>query len=167
VGAADVVIRWPNDLLWRGRKLGGILAEMRGTPDRGGDLVIGIGINVAEDPDRPSDLRPPPVSLAEAAGGAAPEREVLAALLLRELAGLSRALEHGDWRTVARRWEELAPAAHGRRVRIVERATGAAWEGTTCGLAGDGALRVRRADGRVEPVRSVESVEPQEERSCC
>ena len=39
-------IRWPNDLLVRGRKFWGILTEMHAEPDRVHYAVVGIGINV-------------------------------------------------------------------------------------------------------------------------
>jgi BirA family transcriptional regulator, biotin operon repressor / biotin---[acetyl-CoA-carboxylase] ligase len=45
-GAADVGLKWPNDVLWKGRKLGGILIEMRGESAGPARVVIGIGINM-------------------------------------------------------------------------------------------------------------------------
>jgi BirA family biotin operon repressor/biotin-[acetyl-CoA-carboxylase] ligase len=44
-GAAEVGVKWPNDLLWRGNKLAGVLIEMRGEPDGPAQVVIGIGLN--------------------------------------------------------------------------------------------------------------------------
>ena len=41
-----VSIKWPNDLMTAGKKLGGILTEVRADPDRINIAVIGIGINV-------------------------------------------------------------------------------------------------------------------------
>lgn len=46
LGAADVGLKWPNDLMWKGRKLGGILIEMRGESAGPARVIIGIGINV-------------------------------------------------------------------------------------------------------------------------
>lgn len=45
-GAIEVGLKWPNDLLWRGRKLAGVLIEMRGEPDGPAHVVIGIGANL-------------------------------------------------------------------------------------------------------------------------
>jgi BirA family biotin operon repressor/biotin-[acetyl-CoA-carboxylase] ligase len=45
-GADDVGLKWPNDLLWRTRKLGGILIEMRGESAGPAHVVIGVGINM-------------------------------------------------------------------------------------------------------------------------
>lgn len=45
LGAREVGVKWPNDLLWQGRKLAGVLIEMRGEPDGQAQMVIGIGLN--------------------------------------------------------------------------------------------------------------------------
>jgi BirA family biotin operon repressor/biotin-[acetyl-CoA-carboxylase] ligase len=47
VAAVDVVLKWPNDLLVEERKLAGILAER----SAGGDVVVGIGLNVGWCPE--------------------------------------------------------------------------------------------------------------------
>ena len=44
LGAAEAALKWPNDLLVRGAKLGGILVETR-TQDAGSVAVIGVGVN--------------------------------------------------------------------------------------------------------------------------
>lgn len=45
LGLQDVGLKWPNDLLWQNRKLGGILIEMRGESAGPAVVIIGIGIN--------------------------------------------------------------------------------------------------------------------------
>ena len=45
-----VTLKWPNDLLFAGRKLGGILCESSSTGATFGDLLIGIGLNIAAAP---------------------------------------------------------------------------------------------------------------------
>ena len=47
LGAREIGIKWPNDLVWRGKKLAGILVEL--APPVGAFLpvVIGIGLNVS------------------------------------------------------------------------------------------------------------------------
>lgn len=55
VGLPQVRVRWPNDVLASDRKIAGILAERRPSPDA---VVLGIGVNVDSRPeDRPDDLR--------------------------------------------------------------------------------------------------------------
>lgn len=58
LGVADLLIKWPNDVLTRGRKLGGVLVEPRLGEDRIDFAVVGIGFNVAQqEEDWPPDLR--------------------------------------------------------------------------------------------------------------
>lgn len=44
-----VQIKWPNDLLWQGRKISGILIETEATPN-GLGVIIGIGVNMVHSP---------------------------------------------------------------------------------------------------------------------
>jgi BirA family biotin operon repressor/biotin-[acetyl-CoA-carboxylase] ligase len=46
LGIEGVGLKWPNDLIWQQRKLGGILIEMRGESAGPAQVVIGLGINV-------------------------------------------------------------------------------------------------------------------------
>lgn len=45
-----VTLKWPNDILLGGRKLGGILCETSSSGSTIGDLLIGIGLNVSTAP---------------------------------------------------------------------------------------------------------------------
>jgi len=75
-------LKWPNDLLWGGRKLGGILCESGFT---GGELdycVVGVGINVGQEAaDFPPGLRDTAVSLRLSAGRPVAAAAVLDAFL--------------------------------------------------------------------------------------
>lgn len=42
----EVDIKWPNDLLIDGKKVGGILTELQSTPEQIEAIIIGIGLNV-------------------------------------------------------------------------------------------------------------------------
>jgi BirA family biotin operon repressor/biotin-[acetyl-CoA-carboxylase] ligase len=161
---AEVAIKWPNDLMWRERKLGGVLAEMRSTGGMPTDLVVGAGLNVGQRlGDFPDALSSSATSLRLAAGGTAPNRERLAAVYLRELAGIAGDLGRGDWSTVAGRWQRLSPGAIGQRVHVLAQGDeGREYEGVTSGLDEAGALLVRRPDGRIVKVRLAESVVPRE-----
>ena len=72
-------VKWPNDVLLTGRKVAGILAELRG-----GAVVLGIGVNVNQTEEQlPRDAKVPPGSL-RALDGLERDREgVLAAVLSR------------------------------------------------------------------------------------
>lgn len=45
-GIEDVGLKWPNDILWRGKKLAGILIEVSGEANGPCTAVIGLGLNI-------------------------------------------------------------------------------------------------------------------------
>ncbi|QSX37458.1 bifunctional biotin--[acetyl-CoA-carboxylase] ligase/biotin operon repressor BirA [Shewanella sedimentimangrovi] len=47
LGVEELGLKWPNDLYFQGRKLAGILVEIKGQADGECQLVIGIGVNLA------------------------------------------------------------------------------------------------------------------------
>ncbi len=59
-----VCLKWPNDLLWEGKKLGGILSESSFIGNQLNHVVVGIGINInhSED-DFPESIRETAISL--------------------------------------------------------------------------------------------------------
>jgi len=75
VGAGETALKWPNDLLKDGKKLGGILVELvPGTPHA---AVIGIGLNLRLPAGMPAELR----ATSAALGIAGNPNRLLAALL--------------------------------------------------------------------------------------
>jgi len=139
-----VVLKWPNDLLVGGRKLGGILSELR-HGESGADLVVGIGLNVehtAEDFGDALDGRA--TSLAIVRNGGPIGREDAAVAVLRSFGDVLARLRAGAWPEVAERFLRYAPHATGRRVRLASGEVG-----VTSGLDESGALRVDTAGGRM------------------
>jgi BirA family biotin operon repressor/biotin-[acetyl-CoA-carboxylase] ligase len=75
-------IKWPNDILVKDRKVGGLLTEMSAEPDRLKHVVLGLGLNVNQDHDAlPDGIRGTATSLAETRGNAMDRTLVLRALL--------------------------------------------------------------------------------------
>ena len=58
-----VTLKWPNDLLFAGRKLGGILCETSAQGSSAHAIVVGVGLNVANRPELCDENRA--ISLAE------------------------------------------------------------------------------------------------------
>jgi BirA family biotin operon repressor/biotin-[acetyl-CoA-carboxylase] ligase len=142
---------------YRGRKLAGVLAELRGA-GRSPELVVGTGFNVHHAPgDFPETLRAEATSLRIVSDGHERGREFLAAEYLRELGTVVDELRAGNWSTVAAWWRSMAPAASGRRVGVTGPG-GSRFEGTTVGIDDDGALLVLRDDGATVSVRTVDRV---------
>jgi BirA family biotin operon repressor/biotin-[acetyl-CoA-carboxylase] ligase len=137
-------IRWPNDLLVRGRKFGGILTEMHAEPDRLHYAVIGIGINVNQ-PKMPAEIENVATSLRIESGKAHSRLELLVRLLRHLDRYYNLYLAEGS-APILRRFEEVSSYFRGKRVRITTaRET---FTGTTAGLETSGVLRVTRDDGK-------------------
>ncbi|MDH4228418.1 MAG: biotin--[acetyl-CoA-carboxylase] ligase [Nitrospirota bacterium] len=141
-------IKWPNDLLWQGRKVAGILTEARTDPDRITRAVVGIGLNVnTRADDLPPEVRPLAASLAEAVGAPVAVAPLLARVLDR-LEVIYGYLMDGQGGEVLRRYRPLCTTL-GREV-TVHGAGGDRVTGLAEAVGDDGAL-VLRVEGR--PVR--------------
>lgn len=139
-----VGLKWPNDLLVDGRKLGGILVE--GGGEHGGPVqaVIGIGINVRMPETMAQDIGQPWIDLASASRGVALQRSRIAAMVLENLI---RALDMFDAHGLSpflERYRALDVLA-GHAIGV--HAADGVHEVHVLGLASDGGLRVRRGDG--------------------
>jgi BirA family biotin operon repressor/biotin-[acetyl-CoA-carboxylase] ligase len=138
-------LKWPNDVLQRGRKVAGILCENMVSGEKITSLV-GIGINVNHQPeDLPAELRQRAASLRMLSGTAWPldeGRERLAA----GLAGWLRLLAAGDTGAVLDRARALGRSFLGRE--IVFRQGGDDRRGVYRGLAADGGLLLETEAGR-------------------
>ena len=143
-------IKWPNDLLARGRKLCGILAETAETP-AGRACVLGIGINL-EDGAFPSELAAGATSV-RAETGRAPDYEALLRALTRALGRWYATLGGPEGaRQVVAAWESCSSFARGARVRV--RLAEETFDGVTRGLEPDGALRVETDARQLRLVRA-------------
>jgi BirA family biotin operon repressor/biotin-[acetyl-CoA-carboxylase] ligase len=164
VGAAEVGIKWPNDLWWRGRKVAGTLAELRSAGGQVCELVVGTGFNVnQEEGDFPSHLVGV-ASVRMARGGRPVAREALAIAYLERLAArAAQASTAEGFASIRAAWGGLAALGRGARVRVVPVAGAPAYEAVALGLDRGGALRVREegAEGAAVSVLTLaESVEP-------
>ncbi len=132
---APLLLKWPNDLTFAGAKLAGVLLEREAH-----DLVVGIGVNLAQAPEVAGRET---IALADLR--TAPERDAFARLLAE-----SFARELDRWRNygldvLVRRWQIVAHPA-GTPLRVTPPGE-EPLNGVFDGLAPDGALRLRLADG--------------------
>ncbi len=142
VPQAQARIKWPNDLLVGGKKLCGILTELRAETDRVQFVVVGVGINVN---NTAPQLLPEATSLRAETGVSWP-RLLIFQQVLRTFEKIYMAfLRHGPG-AVLEGWKARS-ATLGCRVRFTER--GVAFVGVAEALADDGGLMVRLPDGKL------------------
>jgi BirA family biotin operon repressor/biotin-[acetyl-CoA-carboxylase] ligase len=143
-------IKWPNDLLSGERKICGILAEGIETP-AGRAVIVGIGINLTQDAF-PGELANVATSVAEAARRQ-PERETILASLLRALARWYALLhEPSGLEKIVAAWSSRSSYANGKAVQVTN--GDEIWQGVTCGVEPDGALRLGTPNGETKIVRA-------------
>lgn len=139
---AELMLKWPNDLMLCGAKLAGILLEREGEA-----IIVGIGVNLAAAPALP-DRRT--VALSEF--GPAPDRDLFARSLAHSF---DREIER--WRTfglepLVRRWEGIA---HPRGTPLAAHPPGEPpLQGGFAGLDASGALLLRLADGSTRAIHA-------------
>jgi BirA family biotin operon repressor/biotin-[acetyl-CoA-carboxylase] ligase len=149
IGAGETALKWPNDILKDGRKLGGILVEL--LPGAPHAAVIGIGINLQLPAGMPADVRAASAALC-AAGEGADENALYAALLGELLATLEQFAAAGF---AALRTEWLERHAMQDVAVLLTSDFGAPRAGICRGVDVDGALLLE-ADGRSERILSGE-----------
>ena len=141
----EIALKWPNDLVHEGRKLGGILTEIAGDSEPVQHAVVGIGINANWDPSA-AEFDQPATSLSNLAGRSIPRGELLRGIVAA-VAERYAALRAGA--SPAKEWEAALETV-GQSV-TVQSPTGIL-EGVATGVDADGALLVRSADGQVHRV---------------
>ncbi|VFS46685.1 Bifunctional protein BirA [Budvicia aquatica] len=105
LGAADVRVKWPNDLYLKDRKLAGILVELTGKTGDAANVVIGAGINLS--------MREPDSSVVNqlwsnlSDGGIAIDRNQLVATLLSTLRETLQQFEQQGLAPFITRWRKL------------------------------------------------------------
>lgn len=105
-GLQELGVKWPNDLYFRGLKLGGILIEHKGEAGGPCRAIIGIGINVNMSRRQAGKVDQPWTSVQEAAGRVI-SRDTLAAALLRELNQSLKRFERDGFDAFAAAWREV------------------------------------------------------------
>lgn len=139
LGARDVGLKWPNDLLGRGRKAAGILIETAQRPARGGwATVTGIGLNLAKASGMDEAIDQPWISLYELLDEPA-TRNTIAATMTASVLGALREYEDEGLSGFAVDWAE-ADLAFGNPVRV--HAGNTIIDGVARGIDTDGALLV-------------------------
>jgi BirA family biotin operon repressor/biotin-[acetyl-CoA-carboxylase] ligase len=144
-GLPGVELKWPNDLVHRHLKVGGILVELNGDALGPSTVVVGVGLNVRLPVAIKRDIAQPVSDLAAVAGRGAPpiDRNRLLARVAAELAtNLAKYAEHG-FAPFAAEWQRRH-AYQGKPVKLLL-PDGESVKGTVAGVDSTGALVL--ADG--------------------
>ncbi|WP_341806316.1 bifunctional biotin--[acetyl-CoA-carboxylase] ligase/biotin operon repressor BirA [Pseudomaricurvus alcaniphilus] len=144
LGAEGVGLKWPNDLLWDGRKLAGILLEMTGDPAGMCQVVVGVGLNVSVSTLASAEIDQPWAQLRELLPDLS-RNQLVVALLNHLLPALQR-FQGGGFGAFQEEWEALH-LYHDRPVSMLLGNNRV--DGIARGVSAAGALRVE-VNGKIE-----------------
>ena len=150
LGLDGLALRWPNDLCWNGRKLAGLLVEQDG-----GQLLIGLGLNVAQEMDAFSEELQAKAGSLKLAGLKELRRERLLAAVLRAWEDAWAQWQSEGFEPLRKAWEEVAEGREGALLKV-QPTSGAPWEGHWAGLDSSGALKIRPSEGLIRLLSSGE-----------
>lgn len=146
-----VNIKWPNDIIIEGKKVGGILTEMNSEMDRVNYIVLGIGINVNMNLTLlPPDVRITATTIKEKIGSDIRRTEILS-LLIKELDRWYKIFLNEGPGPVLDEWRGLSQGI-GKKVKVTS--LDSVIEGLAEGIDDYGRLIVRLEGGKVEKVDS-------------
>ena len=145
-GLSAVMLKWPNDLIVRDGKLGGILTEVRQRGNQGTTIVVGVGINVDLDADAVPQ-RPNIGAVRDLAGSGVdvPSRSYLSSRLIEQIFDVLTEFEDRGFAPFAADYARL-DWLRGRRIQVDDSSV------TTYGVADgvdlDGSLILANGDQR-------------------
>ncbi len=145
-GVSGLSLKWPNDILWRGKKLGGILLEINGDPAGSFDVIVGLGINVNMATREGKDIDQDWVTLA-AITGATVDRSRLSAHLANRLLPILATYEVKGFASYRKAWQELDSCCG---QTVVLSAGDQNFAGIAKGVNETGALCIETAEGMLE-----------------
>lgn len=148
-GVAGIGVKWPNDLVYAGAKLGGILVEIRGQAADRSRALVGVGVN--HGPHVAAGIET--TSVDQVAGADSPDRSVLAGALAGAAVNAIEAFESDGAAVLQGRWTRHDVLA-GQPIRAS--APGGPVDGIARGVRADGALCVAGFDGREHYLHSAE-----------
>ena len=142
-GAGDIMLKWPNDLLWRHLKLAGILIELAGDAMGPTAAVIGIGLNLRLPRMVKDKIDQPVVDLATI--GVQIERNELFANVLSALALVLTQFSERGFTAFRQEWDDMH-AYQDKMVRV-RMPDNSEIEGRVQGVGADGALVLQTRSG--------------------
>jgi BirA family biotin operon repressor/biotin-[acetyl-CoA-carboxylase] ligase len=139
-------LKWPNDLHYGERKVGGMLTEARIDADHTRDLVFGLGLNVnTPDSAWPPEIASRATTLAREVGRPLDLNRLAAEIVTRGLSAYDRFLAHPPLDELAALWRHHDILA-GRRVTVVQGKD--THSGIARGIDAEGALLLDTGAGR-------------------
>jgi BirA family biotin operon repressor/biotin-[acetyl-CoA-carboxylase] ligase len=152
-GIGEIALKWPNDVLWRRRKLAGLLLEVAAEVHGPSQVVVGLGLNTRLSGPQAAHIEQPWVDLQTILGPGGYDRNRLAARMAQALFQVLDRYEREGLAPFVADWERF-DLYRGQpvEIRLGERTT----VGLNAGITEQGALRLD-VDGSIQTFRAGEA----------
>jgi len=144
-GNDAIRLKWPNDLLYRERKLAGLLCERAHKAD-----LVGLGLNINPDPRTPRNLRDRIISLAEIAGTDLLDKTEVLIAIVKQLHPMLMRRAQQPFAKILREYDQHH-ALIGKRVTIAGNGSDST-SGVCQGLDSMGRLLLRSGTGELQRI---------------
>ena len=152
-GIKNVGLKWPNDIFYAGKKLGGILIEIAGEAEGPCRVVIGLGLNVLLAQHDAKPITQAWTDLTSICRDKVIKRNCLVAELLAQLIAVLTEFQHSGLAPFITEWSAYdCLKDQAVSLFIGERA----WSGTVRGINANGLLLLEHDDGKVQAYASGE-----------
>ncbi|GAB4167105.1 MAG: biotin--[acetyl-CoA-carboxylase] ligase [Rickettsiaceae bacterium] len=142
-------IKWPNDIIFEGKKLSGILTEAQIEADQMSSLVFGLGLNVNSDSKLwPEVVRNRATCLAEVAGKTFDINSLASSIIVLIFDAYESFIKNDFKDKFHTLWKEL-DALFDQKVTVVQ-GEKKSWDGVAKGIDDTGSLVVALSDGSVQ-----------------
>ena len=146
----EIKIKWPNDILWRDKKLCGSLIEIIAESNALAQIVIGVGLNVNSDTENHPLPDKPWCSLYEISDKFYDRNEIIAHLIINLNFYLTLFLKH-DLYFFMKEWEHY-DYLMGKRIKVTQNMV--SLSGHACGIDSTGQLILRDEEGNIHLLSS-------------
>lgn len=146
LGFSGVGLKWPNDIVWQGRKLAGLLSDVQGEAAGPSHVVLGIGLNVFISPREGEQIDQPWVDL-NTIDSESIDRNQLVAALIRHICDMFQQFGERGLPAFHQRWQRLH-SYQDQQVRVLKGKE--VFEGVVLGIDAMGALQLRDNTGQVQ-----------------
>lgn len=150
LGANDLGLKWPNDILWQGRKLAGLLTDLRGEADGPCTVVVGLGLNIWIAERDAVQIDQHWAGLSQVLDSYI-DRNALAVALIDALHDMFQQFSEHGFEAFRREWEQYHCYA-GQAVSVVQGETRI--DGDVHGIDAHGALLLRDARGHIHALHA-------------
>jgi BirA family transcriptional regulator, biotin operon repressor / biotin---[acetyl-CoA-carboxylase] ligase len=153
ISGIEAEIKWPNDILIRGKKVTGILTELQADADKIHSIILGMGVNVNQSStDFAADIQPIATSIAIEAKKKIPRAQLVRRILEKLEIYYDLYMEEG-FRPIKLMWESRAVSI-GKN--IIARTINGTIEGKALGITDEGILQLEDAQGIIHHIYSAD-----------